>query len=155
MIGHITKTKNKPWRKKFKYSANSGSAYHWSYVKRASKKEKRELIAKAMELAIKNGKYIKYSNKSAKSVELYEAIKPKFKIQDLKHKVHTNCCDLVSVCCRYAGFNTPKHNDSRYIADKWLGLKKIKYEKGMKLYRGDILISVNKPHTAIYLGKDK
>ena len=153
MIGHITKTKNRPYKRSFKYSSFYGSAYHWTHVLRHPDKEKRELIAKGMELAIEQKKWIRYSNGN-KSVSLFDALKVKFKIKSLHKRVYANCCNLVSVCCRYAGLNTPRKCDSRTVPKTFKGFTRIKYKNGMKLKRGDILVSTTMPkcHTAVYLG---
>lgn len=137
---------------KFKYN---NSAYHWSYVLRAKDKQKRPLIAEGMERAVKCGK-ISYSNESQKNAALFDSVKPyKFDCLKLKNRTTTNCCNLVSVACRYAGMKTPRKSSARTMASKWkkYGFKCLAY-KGTKLQRGDILVDVTEPkvHTAVYLG---
>lgn len=153
MIGHITKSHSRPYKRSFKYSSFYGSAYHWTHVLRHPNIEKRELIAQGMEECIKKRKYIKYSN-GKKSADLYDNVKPKFNISKLSKKVWANCCNLVSVCCRYAGLNTPRKCDSRTVPETFKEFTRTKYKNGMKLKRGDILVSTTMPkcHTAVYLG---
>lgn len=142
---------------RFKYSKTDGRAYHWTYVLRAKDKKKRELIAQGMERAVKCGK-ISYSNASDKNAKLYDRVKKyKFDCLKLKKKTTTNCCNLVSVACRYAGIKTPRKNSARTLPHKWAkyGFKVIPYKHGKtKLKRGDILDASHKPkvHTAVYLG---
>lgn len=135
-------------KRKFKYKPNTYSG--WNYVMRAPK-DKRELIAQGMELAIKNKSKIKYDNGS-KSGRLYDDTKPKFDFR-LTKKTYTNCSALASVCCRYAGIKTPKKSSSLTLHKKWTGFKRIKYKQGMKLYRGDVLVRCKypSPHTAVVL----
>lgn len=142
--------------RKFPYSKKKGSAYHWTYVLRAIDESKQDKIAKGMEKAVKCGK-ISYSNKKEKNANLYDKVKDKgFDCSKLKKKTTTNCCNLASVACNYAGIKTPRKNNSRTIAEKWasLGFQVIKYKhKKTKLKRGDILVASQKPkpHVAVYL----
>lgn len=144
-------------KQKFKYAKTGGKAYHWTYVVRAKDKKKRELIAQGMERAVKSGK-ITYSNTASKNAALYNAVKgKKFDCMKLTKKTTTNCCNLASVACRYAGIKTPRKNSARTLPTKWkkLGFKVYKYKHGKtKLRRGDILDATQKPkvHTAVYLG---
>lgn len=154
-IGNIT-SKRGVHKRKFKYSAQTGSAWHWTYVIRAKNADKRKLIAKGMENAIANSKLIKYSNASKKNTALYNAVKPyKFDCRKLKKKTTVNCSALASICARYAGYKTPRRSSSLTIHKTWKdkGFKVLKYKKGMKLYRGDVLISTTRPspHTAVVL----
>lgn len=141
----------------FKYNKKSGTAYHWTYVLRAKDPKKRELIAKGMERAVKCGK-IKYSNESSKNAKLFDSVKGnKFDPMKLTKTTTTNCCNLASVACRYAGMKTPRKSSARTLPEKWkkYGFEVIKYKKGQtKLKRGDILDATIKPkvHTAVYLG---
>ena len=143
---------------KFKYSRRNGTAYHWTYVLRAKDKKKRELIARGMERAVKCGK-ISYSNESNKNARLYDAVKKhKFDCMRLKKRTTTNCCNLASVACNYAGIKTPRKNSATTLPSKWGKMKDfkvIRYKHGKtKLKRGDILDASHKPkiHTAVYLG---
>ena len=144
-------------KQKFKYAKTDGTAYHWTYVLRAKDPAKRELIARGMEKAVKCGK-ISYSNESKKNAALYDAVKKYgFDCSKLKKKTTTNCCNLVSVACNYAGIKTPRKSNSRTIINKWpgCGFDVIPYKRGKtKLMRGDILDASHKPkvHTAVYLG---
>lgn len=139
----------------YKYSKSKKSAYHWSYVLRAKDASKREKIAKGMEKAVACGK-ISYSNTKAKNAALYDAVKGKgFDCSKLTKKTTTNCCNLVSVACNYAGLKTPRKSSARTMMNKWgsYGFKKYKFT-GKALQRGDILVDCTEPkvHTAVYLG---
>ena len=142
---------------RFKYARTDGRAYHWTYVLRAKDKKKRELIARGMEKAVRCGK-ISYSNDGNRNAKLYDAVKPyKFNCSKLRKRTTTNCCNLVSVACRYAGLKTPRKSSARTIPQKWgrYGFEVIRYKHGKtKLQRGDILDASHKPkvHTAVYLG---
>lgn len=140
----------------YKYSKSRNSAYHWSYVLRAPKSAQRELIAIGMEKAVKCGK-IRYSNESDSNAKLYDDVrKLHFDCSKLRKRTYTNCCNLVSVCCRYAGIDTPRKSTARTMAQKWqkYGLKCHKFT-GKNLKRGDILVDCTEPkvHTAVYLGR--
>jgi len=145
-------------RRKFPYSKKKGHAYHWTYVLRAKDPKKRELIARGMERAIKRKRLIKYSNKADKNALLYDTVKSKkFDPLRVSKETTTNCCNLVSVACRYAGLKTPRKSSARTLPQKWekYGFKVIPYKHGKtKLMRGDILDANEKPkvHTAVYLG---
>lgn len=134
------------------YNTNEGSAYHWTYVMRYPNTEVRELIAEGMEHALSAKAMIGYDNGS-KSTKLFTDTKPHYDCKRLKKKSYANCCNLVSVACRYAGIKTPKSLNSLTLHKTLTnyGFKRIKFEKGMKLYRGDILVSSTrpKPHTAV------
>ena len=153
-IGQMTRKRGAE-KRKFKYNPNVKGNYHWTYVMRYPNATKRKKIAEGMELAIKKKKYIKYSNGS-KSTKVYDYVKTlKWNIGKIAKKTYTNCCVLASVACRYAGIATPKKSSSLTLHKKWTkyGFKRIKYKKGMKLYRGDILVCTTKyhPHTAVVL----
>lgn len=146
---------------KFKYSKTKGTAYHWTYVIRAKDPKKRELIAVGMERAVKRNKYIKYSNESKKNAKLYDAVKgKKFNCLKVKKRTYTNCINLVSVACNFAGIKTPRKSTARTAPEKWVEahpdeLERFKYVHGKtKLIRGDILDATLKPkvHAAAYLG---
>lgn len=143
-------------KRKMVYSSKKGHAYHWTYVLRAKDESKRDKIAKGMEKAVKCGK-ISYSNTKEKNAALFDAVKSKgFDCSKLKKKTTTNCCNLASVACNYAGIKTPRKNNSRTVVTKWapLGFQVIKYKhKKTKLKRGDILVASQKPkpHVAVYL----
>lgn len=142
-------------KQKYKYAKSKKSAYHWSYVLRAEDKSKRELIAKGMEKAVKCGK-ISYSNESKKNAALFDAVDNlSFDCSKLKKKTTTNCCNLVSVACNYAGIKTPRKSSARTMASKWkkYGFKCYRFT-GKSLQRGDILVDNTEPkvHTAVYLG---
>lgn len=139
---------------KFKYSKSKNSAYHWRYVLVAPKKQ-RLLIAEAMEKAVKCGK-IRYSNEGDKNAKLFDdAKKVRWDCSKLKKKTTTNCCNLVSVCCRYAGIKTPRKSSARTMDEKWrkYGLKRKRFNAN-QLKRGYILVDDTEPkvHTAVYLG---
>lgn len=139
----------------YKYSKSKKSAYHWSYVLRAKNKDKQNLIAEGMEKAVKCGK-ISYSNTKDKNAALFDAVKDLgFDCSKLKKKTTTNCCNLVSVACNYAGIKTPRKSSARTMASKWKmhGFKCYKFT-GKHLQRGDILVDNTEPkvHTAVYLG---
>ena len=141
--------------RKMVYSKKKGSAYHWTYILRANDPAKRPLIVKGMKKAVKCKK-IKYSNSKEKNAALYSAVKKKkFDCSKLKKKTTTNCCNLVSVACNYAGIKTPKKSNSRTLPKKWpkYGFTVYKYSRSI-LEPGDILVSTTKPkvHTAVYLG---
>ena len=143
-------------KQKYKYAKTDGSAYHWTYVLRAKDPAKRELIAKGMEKAVRCGK-ISYSNESKKNAALFDAVKKYgFDCSKLKKRTTTNCCNLASVACNYAGIKTPRKSSARTLPSKWkqYGFDVIPYKRGMKLMRGDILDASHKPkvHTAVYLG---
>ena len=142
-------------KQKYVYSKSKNSAYHWSYVLRAKDKAKREQIAKGMEKAVACGK-ISYSNTKDKNANLYDKVKGKgFDCSKLSGKATTNCCNLVSVACNYAGIKTPRKSSARTMMNKWptYGFKKYKFT-GKALHRGDILVDNTEPkvHTAVYLG---
>ena len=142
-------------KQKYSYSKSKKSAYHWSYVLRAKDKAQRELIARGMEKAVACKK-ITYSNTSKKNASLYDAVKGKnFDCSKLTKKTTTNCCNLVSVACNYAGIKTPRKSSARTMASKWkkYGFNCYKFT-GKKLQRGDILVDCTEPkvHTAVYLG---
>lgn len=144
--------------RKFPYSKKKGHAYHWTYVLRAKTPEQREKIAQDMERAYKKRKYIKYSNTAKKNAKLYDSVKKKkFNCSKVKKRTYTNCCNLASVACNYAGIKTPRKSSATTIPSKWkkYGFEVIPYEHGKtKLLRGDILDANIKPsvHTAVYLG---
>ena len=142
-------------KQKYKYSKSKKSAYHWSYVLRAKDKAKRNKIAEGMEKAVACHK-ISYSNEGERNAALFDMVKEEgFDCSKLKKKTTTNCCNLVSVACRYAGIPTPRKSSARTMASKWkkYGFKCLKF-KGTKLHRGDILVDNTEPkvHTAVYLG---
>ena len=145
----------------FPYSKKNGTAYHWTYVLRAKDPKKRELIAQCMESAVRKKKLIKYSNESKKNAKLYDAVKgKKFNPKRLTKHTTTNCCNLVSVACNYAGIDTPRKCSATTLPQKWAKAYPddfwlFKYKKGVtRLKRGDILDANEKPkvHTAVYLG---
>ena len=144
-------------KQKFKYAKTKGTAYHWTHVLRAKDAKKRDLIAQGMEKAVKCGK-ISYSNESKKNAALFDAVKKYgFDCSKLKKKVTTNCCNLASVACNYAGIPTPRKNSARTMVGKWekYGFDVIPYKHGKtKLMRGDVLVASIKPkvHTAVYTG---
>lgn len=142
-------------KQKYTYNKSPKSAYHWSYVLRAKDAAQRELIARGMEKAVNCGK-ISYSNEAAKNASLYDAVKDKgFNCSKLTRKTTTNCCNLVSVACRYAGIDTPRKSSARTMASKWkkYGFNCYRFT-GKHLQRGDILVDNTEPkvHTAVYLG---
>lgn len=142
-------------KQKYKYSKSKKSAYHWSYVLRAKDSSKRGRIAEGMEKAVACHK-ISYSNSGKKNAKLYDKVKGVgFDCSRLTSKATTNCVNLVSVACRYAGLKTPRKSSARSMASKWkkYGFKCIKFKKA-KLQRGDILVDNTEPkvHTAVYLG---
>lgn len=141
--------------RKFPYTKKKGTAYHWTYVLRAKDESKRDKIAKGMEKAVKCGK-ISYSNTKEKNAALFDAVKKYgFDCSKLTKRTTTNCCNLVSVACNYAGIKTPRKSSARTMASKWqkYGLKCYKFT-GKHLQRGDILVDNTEPkvHTAVYLG---
>lgn len=145
--------------RKLPYSKVRGTAYHWRYVIRATGKARRKLIAKGIENAVECRK-VKYSNKGKTNAKLYDDTKPyRFNCLKLKKKSSTNCCNLASVACRYAGIHTPRKSSARTLPQKWAkvkGLKVYRYHHGRtKLRRGDILDADIKPkvHTAVYIGR--
>ena len=157
-IVQATRKKGIAYRKT-PYSKKRGSAYHWTYVIRATNKATRKRIAKGAENAVKCGK-IKYSNESKTNAKLYDDTKRyKWNCLKLKKRSSTNCCNLASVACNYAGIRTPRKNTATTLPHKWSkikGLKVYRYRHGKtKLKRGDILDANIKPkvHTAIYIGK--
>ena len=142
-------------KQKFKYAKKKSSAYHWSYVLRAKNKDRRDLIAQGMEKAVACKK-ISYSNESKKNAALFDCVKSVgFDCSKLNVRTTTNCCNLVSVACRYAGLKTPRKSSARTMASKWkkYGFKCYKYS-GKNLKRGDILVDNTEPkvHTAVFLG---
>ena len=145
-------------KQKFKYAKTKGTAYHWTYVLRAKDPKKRELIAVDMERAVKKANYIKYSNESKRNARLYDEVDGKgFNCSKVKKRTYTNCCNLVSVACNFAGIPTPRKSSARTIPTKWAkyDFEIIPYKHGKtKLMRGDILDANIKPkvHTAVYLG---
>ena len=145
-------------KQKFKYAKTAGTAYHWTYVLRAKDPKKRELIAKDMERAVKKANYIKYSNESKKNAKLYDAVdNKKFNCSKVTKRTYTNCCNLVSVACNFAGIPTPRKSSARTMPTKWAkyDFEIIPYKHGTtKLLRGDILDATIKPkvHAAVYLG---
>lgn len=146
-------------KRRMPYNKKSGTAYHWTYVLRAKDAKKRELIARAMERAVRN-KTLKYSNTAEGNAVLFDKAK-KVNFDPLRvKKATTNCCNLASVACRYAGLDTPRKSSARTLPQKWekYGFKVIPYRHGKtKLIRGDILDASEKPkvHTAVYLGGKK
>jgi hypothetical protein len=142
-------------KQKYVYSKNKNSAYHWSYVLRAKDADKRKKIAEGIDRAVKCGK-ISYSNTKEKNASLYDAVKNKgFDCSKLKKRTTTNCCNLVSVACNYAGIKTPRKSSARTMATKWpkYGFKLYKFT-GKNLQKGDILVDNTEPkvHTAVYIG---
>lgn len=145
--------------RKLPYSAKSGTAYHWTYVIRATDRNVRKLIAKGMINAVEC-KRIAYSNNSNTNAKLYDDTKRyKFNCLSLKKKSSTNCCNLASVACNFAGIRTPRKNSATTLPTKWAkvkGLKVYRYHHGKtKLIAGDILDANIKPHvhTAVYIGR--
>lgn len=139
----------------YKYSKSKKSAYHWSYVLIPKDASKCEKIAQGMEKAVACGK-VSYSNEAKKNADLWDkAAKVGFDCSKLKSKATTNCCNLVSVACRYAGLKTPRKSTARTMASKWkqYGFKCCKFT-GKHLKRGYILVDNTEPkvHTAVYLG---
>ena len=142
-------------KQKYKYSKSKKSAYHWSYVLRAKDEDKRNKIAEGMEKAVACHK-ISYSNEGERNANLFDKVKGEgFDCSRLTSKATTNCCNLVSVACRYAGLKTPRKSSARTMMSKWpkYGFKKYKFT-GKHLQRGDILVDTTEPkvHTAVYLG---
>lgn len=142
-------------KQKYVYNKSKKSAYHWSYVLRAEDPSKRKKIAEGIDKAVKCGK-ISYSNDSKKNAALYDAVKGKgFDCSKLTKKTTTNCCNLVSVACNYAGIKTPRKSSARTMASKWkqYGFKCYKFT-GKSLQKGDILVDNTEPkvHTAVYIG---
>lgn len=142
----------------FPYNPKPGTAYHWTYVLRAKRPDQREAIARGMERAVKRNNLIKYSNESDKNAALYDQVKPRhYDPLKVTKKTTTNCCNLVSVACNWAGIHTPRKSSATTLPKKWVqyGFKVIPYKHGKtKLLRGDILDANIKPkvHTAVYLG---
>lgn len=142
----------------FPYNPKPGTAYHWTYVLRAKRPDQREAIARGMERAVKRNNLIKYSNESDKNAKLYDDVKPKhFDPLKVTKRTFTNCCNLVSTACNWAGIKTPRKNSARTLPKKWekYGFRVIPYHHGKtKLMRGDILDAniLPKVHTAVYLG---
>ena len=145
-------------KQKFKYAKTSGTAYHWTHVLRAKDPKKRELIAVDMERAVKKANYIQYSNESKKNAKLYDVVdNKKFNCSKVTKRTYTNCCNLVSVACNFAGIPTPRKSSARTMPSKWAkyDFEIIPYKHGKtKLLRGDILDATVKPkvHAAVYLG---
>ena len=142
-------------KQKYVYNKSKNSAYHWSYVLRATDPQKRKLIAQGMEKAV-NCKKISYSNEAAKNANLYDNVKAVgFDCSKLAKRSTTNCCNLVSVACNYAGIKIPRKSSARTMMNKWpqYGLKRYRFT-GKHLQRGDILVDCTEPkvHTAVYLG---
>ena len=142
-------------KQKYKYSKSKKSAYHWSYVLRAKDKAKRNKIAEGMEKAVACHK-VSYSNDGKRNANLFDKVKGKgFDCSRLTSRATTNCCNLVSVACRYAGIPTPRKSSARTMMSKWpkYGFKKYRFT-GKALQRGDILVDTTEPkvHTAVYLG---
>ena len=145
-------------KQRFKYAKTAGTAYHWTHVLRAKDPKKRELIANDMERAVKKANYIKYSNESKKNAKLYNVVdNKKFNCSKVTKRTYTNCCNLVSVACNFAGIPTPRKSSARTMPSKWAkyDFEIIPYKHGTtKLLRGDILDATIKPkvHAAVYLG---
>lgn len=142
-------------KQKYIYSKSKKSAYHWTYVLIAEDSSKLEKIAQGMEKAVRCGK-VSYSNDSKKNANLYDKVKGKgFDCSKLSSRATTNCCNLVSVACNYAGIKTPRKSSARTMASKWkkYGFKCCKFT-GKHLKRGYILVDNTEPkvHTAVYLG---
>ena len=146
-------------KRSFPYAKEQGKAYHWTYVLRARDPHKRELIAEAMEKAVKNDG-LRYSNTKDGNAVLYDKAKRHNFDPSKVEKATTNCCNLASVACRYAGIHTPRKSSARTLPKTWREkcpneFKCIQYRHGKtKLKRGDILDASIKPkvHTAVYLG---
>lgn len=143
-------------KRRFPYSKKPGRAYHWTYVLRAVDPAKRELIARAMERAVKN-EGLSYSNTAEGNAVLFDKAKKYHYDPGKVRRATTNCCNLASVACRYAGLKTPRKSSARTLPEKWekYGFKVFRYHHGKtKLKRGDILDASIKPkvHTAVYLG---
>ena len=145
-------------KQRFKYAKTAGTAYHWTHILRAKDPKKRELIANDMERAVKKANYIKYSNESKKNAKLYNVVdNKKFNCSKVTKRTYTNCCNLVSVACNFAGIPTPRKSSARTMPSKWAkyDFEIIPYKHGTtKLLRGDILDATIKPkvHAAVYLG---
>ena len=157
-IGQATKKHGIAYRK-LPYSKKKGSAYHWTYIIRATDKAKRKRIAEGMRRAIGCRK-IKYSNDSRYNARLYDDVaKYGFDCAKLKKTSYTNCINLLSVCFRYAGLKTPRKSSARTAPQKWSkvkGIKVYRYKHGKsKLHVGDGLDATQKPkvHAACYVGK--
>ena len=142
-------------KQKYVYSKSPKSAYHWNYVLIAKDPGQLEKIAQGMEKAVKCGK-VSYSNEARRNADLFDKVKDKgFDCAKLKTKATTNCCNLVSVACRYAGIQTPRKSSARTMMSKWpkYGFKCCRFT-GKHLKRGYILVDSTEPkvHTAVYLG---
>lgn len=157
-IAQATRKKGIAFRK-LPYSRKAGTAYHWTYVIRATDPKARKAIVADAKAAVKSGK-IRYSNEAATNAKLYEDTKKhKFDCSKLKKKSSTNCINYASVCCRFAGLKTPRKSSAASMVRTWKdvrGLKIIRYRHGKtKLRAGDLLDASQKPscHVAIYIGK--
>ena len=118
--------------RKLPYSKTRGTAYHWRYVIRATGKARRKLIAKGIENAVECHK-VKYSNEGRTNAKLYDDTKPyKFNCLKLKKKSSTNCCNLASVACRYAGIHTPRKSSARTLPQRWAKVKGLKAKTAKK-----------------------
>lgn len=139
------------------YSSSKSNRYHWTYVIHATDKTKRNKIAYNMENAIRKAGYISYSDQKPKSYTLYTDLENKnFDCSKLKKNTSTNCCNLASVCCNYAGYSVPKNLSSTKLNKQFKDIKGFevkKYGKSLPIYRGDILVNTESDgaHTCVAL----
>lgn len=159
-IAQATRKKGIAYRK-LPYTKKAGTAYHWTYVIRATNPKVRKLIAQGLINGVECKK-IRYSNESNTNAQLYDDTKKyKFNCLKLKTTSYTNCCNFVSVGMRFAGIHTPRKSSARTLPQKWAkvdGLKVYRYRHGKtKLLKGDVLDASQKPkvHTVGYIGTIK
>lgn len=134
----------------FTYSASNTSPYDWTYVFRPKNITKANKAASMCEKAIANNN-IGYNSHgetaygSARAMtKLAKAVG--YDLSKIKTKCGCSCGDLICLCNHWAGLSTCYIGSGKQLAEN---LKKnsnfscMKYSKGMKLYRGDVLITAH------------
>lgn len=134
----------------FSYSTSSTSPYNWTYVFRPKDGAKAEKAASMCLKAVANNN-IGYSHngegeygKAKAMTKLAKAVN--YDLSKINVKCGLSCGDLVCLCNHYAGLSTCYIGRGLQLANE---LKKnnnfecIPYKKGMKLKRGDTLITAH------------
>ena len=138
------------------YSSSKNSWRNWTYVFRPKDPEKALKAAYMCELGCKNNN-IGYS-KSSKKYGFPEIAKKKgYDLSKIKKKCGFSCGDLVCLSNSYAKLSYVYQGSGRELAaayKKDSDFQCIKYKKGMKLYRGDTIITAhsNGKHNHVIMG---
>lgn len=147
---------------KFTYSKSGTSVYNWTYVFRPVKNASK--MASMCEKACANN-YIGYSSNGTKeygkNAAQYLAKKVNYDLSKIRTKTGLSCGDLICLCSQYAGLSTVYLGSALQLASSFKknkNYKTLKYQEGMVLKRGDVLITAHSNgknnHVVMYLGSD-